>query len=62
MYLNDLPKLSALYAVVFADDIYLCLSIKNLEHLQHRANIEIIEVDNLLRSIKLSLNYPKPTF
>ena len=30
MYINDLPKSSAFYTVLYADDTYLCLSHKNL--------------------------------
>ena len=33
MYTNDLPKSSAFYTVLYADDTYLCLSHKNLDHL-----------------------------
>ena len=46
MYMNDLPKSSAFYAVLHADDIYLCLSHKNLDNLQHMVNVELIQVDN----------------
>ena len=45
MCVNDLPK-SAFYAVLHADDIYLCLSHKNLDNLQHMVNVELIQVDN----------------
>jgi len=61
MYTNDLPKSSAFYTVLYADDTYLCLSHKNLDNLQHMVNVELI-VDNWLRSNKLSLNYSKSTF
>jgi len=62
VYINDLPKSSAVYTVLYADDTYLCLSHKNLDNLQHMVNVELIKVDNWLRSNKLSLNYSKSTF
>jgi len=62
MYINDLPKSSAFYTVLYADDTYLCLSHKNLDNLQHMVNVELIKVDNWLRSNKLSLNYSKSIF
>ena len=49
MYINDLPKSSAFYTVLYADDTYLCLSHKNLDDLQHMVNVELIKVDNWLR-------------
>ena len=61
MYI-DLPKSSAFYAVLYADDTYLCLSHNNLDNLQQMVNVELIKVDNWLRSNKLSLNYSKSTF
>ena len=60
--INDLPKSSAFYAVLYADDTYLCLSHKNLDNLQHMVNVELIKVDNWLHSNKLSLNYSKSKF
>ena len=62
MYINDLPKSSAFYTLLYADDTYLCLSHKNLDNLQYMVNVELIKVDNWLRSNKLSLNYSKSTF
>ena len=62
MCINDFPKSSAFYTVLYADDTYLCLSHKNLDNLQHMVNVEVIKVDNWLRSNKLSLNYSKSTF
>jgi len=62
MYINDLPKSSAFYTVQNANDTYLCLSHKNLDHLQDMVNVQLIEVDNWLRSNKLFLNYSKSTF
>jgi len=62
IYINDLPKSSAFYTVLYADDAYLCLSHKNLDNLQHMMNVELIKVDNWLRSNKLSLKYFKSTF
>ena len=62
MYIDDLPKSSAFYIVLYTDDTYLCLSHKNLDDLQHMVNVELIKVDNWLRSNKLFLNYSKSTF
>ena len=62
MCINDLPKSSAFYIVLYADDTYLCLSHKNLDNLQHMVNVELIKVDNCLRSNELSLNYSKSIF
>jgi len=61
MYINDLPKSSAFYTVLYADDTYLCLFHKNFDNLQHMVNVELIKIDNWLRSNKLSLNYSKST-
>jgi len=55
IYINDLPKSSAFYTVLYADDTYICLSHKNLDNLQDMVNVELIKVDNWLRSNKLSL-------
>ena len=57
----DLPKSSAFYSVLYADDACLCLSHKNLDNLQHMVNVEVIKVDNWFHSNKLSLNYSKST-
>jgi len=54
-YINDLPKSSAFYTVLYADDAYLCLSHKNLDNWQHVVNVDLIKVENWLRSNKLSL-------
>ena len=62
MYINDLPKSSAFYTLLYADDTYLCLSHKNLDNLQHTVNAELIKADNWLRSNELSSNYSKSTF
>jgi len=62
MYINDLPKSSAFYTVLYSDDTYPCLSHKSLDNLQRMVNVELIKVDNWLRSNKLSLNYSKSTF
>jgi len=62
MYINDLSKSSAFYTVLYADDTYLCLSHKNLDNLPQMVNIELIKLDNWLRSNKLSLIYSKSTF
>ena len=55
MYINDLPKSSACYAVLYADDTCLCLSHKNRDNLQHMVNVELIKVDNWLSSNVLKL-------
>ena len=62
MYINDLPTSSAFYAVLYADDTFICLSHKNLDNLHHMVNVELHKVDNWLCSNKLSLNYSKSTF
>jgi len=62
MYINYLPKFSAFYTVLYADDIYLGLSNKYLDYLQHLVNVELIRLDNWLCSYKLSLNKSKSTF
>jgi len=62
VYSNDLPKSSEFYTVLYADDTSLCLSRKNLGHLQHMANMELIKVDSWLRSNELSINCTKSTF
>jgi len=59
---NDLPKSSEFYTVLYADDTSLCLSRKNLGHLQHMANMELIKVDSWLRPNELSINCTKSTF
>jgi len=62
LYINDLPKASAFPTVLCADDVDICLSYKNLDNLQHIVNVELIQVDNYLRSNKLTLTYSKSTF
>jgi len=52
----------AFNTVLYADGTYLCLFHKNVDNLQHMVNVDLIEVENWLRSIKLSLNYSNSTF
>lgn len=55
-------KSSAFLTVLYADVTYLLLSEKNLGHLQHPVNMELITVDQCLRLKKVSLNLYGSTF
>jgi len=46
---------SVFHTTLYADDTYLCLCHKNLDNLQHMVNVELIKVDNRLRSNKIVL-------
>ena len=58
IYLNPLHFI--LYYMLMI--LIFVISHKNLDNLQHMVNVELIKVDNWLRSNKLSLNYSKSTF
>lgn len=62
MFINDLPQFSNFETVLFADDAYLMLSHKNLQHLEENVNNELVKIDQWLRMNKLTLNYSKSNY
>ena len=59
IYINDLPKASHFETRLYADDIALILSEKELDTLNKNVNKELIKVENWLNKNKLSLNLAK---
>jgi len=57
MYINDLPNCSTFSAVFYADDTYLCLSVKNMNDLRFSVKSELHKIDRWMRlNILLSIN------
>ena len=59
IYVNDLPNISNLITTLFASDTVLTMTNSSIMTLQHRANKELMKIDEWLRLNKLSLNYSK---
>ena len=62
LYINDLPKVTRMNCILFADDTSLLLSGKNLKELEAETNCELEKVADYLRANKLSLNAAKTTY
>jgi len=62
IYINDIAKASLFHTALFADDINLHMSNSRFNVLQTTVNLELCNIDNWLRSNKLSLNYNKTNF
>ena len=62
LYINDLPQVTDLDCVLFADDTTLILAGKSLENLEKKVNEELIKIKDYLDANKLSLNVAKTTF
>ena len=61
-YINDLPLITRLKCVLFADDTNCILSGKNLKILENTVNSELCKISDFMRANKLSLNTSKTTF
>jgi hypothetical protein len=61
-YINDLPKSSNLFSLLFADDTTLSDSDKDIHTLVTRGNMEFCKVSHYFRVNKLSLHLDKTKF
>ena len=57
--INDLPKASTLFTILFADDTTLQLSSKNLHDLYNLANFELSKIEDWFKANKLTFNASK---
>lgn len=62
LYVNDLPKVTSLQTILFADDTVLYQSNKCSKTLERDINVGTAAVDDWLRCNKLTLNYNKTKF
>jgi hypothetical protein len=62
IYINDLPKSSNLFSLLFADDTTLSDSDKDVHTLVNRVNMEFRKVSHYFRVNKLSLHLDKTKF
>ena len=62
IYINDLPLITKLKTVLFADDTNCILSGKNIKELEGVVNLELSKISDFMRANKLSLNTSKTTF
>ena len=62
LYINDIVNASSFNTTLFADDINLHVSGKNLHELIKLTNQELINIDHWMRSNKLCINYAKTNY
>ena len=62
LYINDLPNITGMRCILFADDTSLLLSGPNLKELETKTNYELEKIADYLRANKLSLNASKTTY
>ena len=62
LYINDLPSTTNFFTRLYADDTALFMFDKNLYTLNKRVNDELVNIDNWLKSNKLTPNYTKTKF
>ena len=62
LYINDLPQVTDLGCILFADDTTCIASGKNLESLVKKVNEELKKIKDYLDANKLSLNVAKTTY
>ena len=60
--INDLPKASSFFTLLFADDTTLQLSSENLKQLYKKANIELAKISDWFKANKLTLNAKKTKY
>ena len=60
--INDLPKASTFFTILFADDTTLQLSSKSLHGLYDLANIELSKIEDWFKANKLTLNAAKTKY
>ena len=61
-YVNNLPLVSNLKTILFADDTVISLSANSMHELTTKINKELESVDSWLKYNKLSLNYSKTQY
>ena len=59
LYINNLPEATSFRVRLFADDACLIMDNSNPKALQDNINNELVNIDNWMRSNKLSINYSK---
>ena len=62
LYINDLPSTTTFHTRLYADDTALFMFDENLCTLNKRVNDELVNIDNWLKSNKLTPNYTKTKF
>ena len=62
IYINDIFGCSGFKITLFADDAYLSITGKDANLIEHRANRELMKVNDWLKFNRLSLNVEKSTF
>ena len=62
IYINDLPLITRLKVILFADDTNCIIRGKNLIELEKTINSELTKISDFMRANKLSLNTSKTTF
>ena len=60
--INDLPKASTIFTILFADDTTLQLSSKSLHDLYDLANFELSKIEDWFKANKLTLNASKTKY
>ena len=60
--INDLPKASNFFTILFADDTTLQLSSKSLHDLYDLANFELSKIEDWCKANKLTLNASKTKY
>ena len=60
--INDLPKASKFFTILFADDTTLQLSSKSLQDLYDLANFELSKIEDWFKANKLTLNASKTKY
>ncbi len=60
--INDLPKASKFFTILFADDTTLQLSSKSLHDLYDLANFELSKIEDWFKANKLTLNASKTKY
>ena len=62
LYINDLPDVTNMLTILFADDTNCIVSGNNLKILEKQVNDELIKIKDFMMANKLSLNTSKTTF
>ena len=62
LYINDLPNITSMFTVLFADDTNFILSDKNFDKLVEKVNEELEIINDFMIANKLSINKKKTTY
>ena len=62
MYVNELPNVTTMFTVLFADDTNFILSDRNLDRLVEKVNEELEIINDFMIANKLSINKKKTTY